>query len=268
MRPSITRRDDPGLLEHLQVTRDGGLRDPEVLGSLANSRGAAAESLDDVAADRMSEGLEHIVSHFANYIVCEDVDSNRRKRCRITQLGPRRNGRPSATSCSPRRRSSPAAATSSRRSGRSSPGSRSRRTTASRPIDGTKSLADLFDGRSQLLIYHFMFGPEYDAGCPVCSSIADNITPQVPHLNARDTTADVLVPGAAREAPGLQGADGLGNPLGLVRRDRLPPRPRLLLTPRRSSSRSWRAARSPRPSTRNAEMCGTDAAGYVAEGPG
>jgi predicted dithiol-disulfide oxidoreductase (DUF899 family) len=38
--------------------------------------------------------------------------------------------------------------------------------------DGTKSLADLFDGRSQLLIYHFMFGPSYEAGCPVCSSRA------------------------------------------------------------------------------------------------
>src|SRR5438876_873901 len=39
---------------------------------------------------------------------------------------------------------------------------------------GTKSLAELFDGRSQLLIYHFMFGPEYQAGCPVCSAIADS----------------------------------------------------------------------------------------------
>src|SRR5215211_4109607 len=38
--------------------------------------------------------------------------------------------------------------------------------------DGTKSLADLFDGRSQLLVYHFMFGPAYEAGCPVCSSRA------------------------------------------------------------------------------------------------
>ena len=39
---------------------------------------------------------------------------------------------------------------------------------------GTKSLPELFDGRSQLLIYHFMFGPAYEAGCPVCSSIADS----------------------------------------------------------------------------------------------
>src|SRR5215468_8485200 len=53
---------------------------------------------------------------------------------------------------------------------------------------GTKTLADLFDGRSQLLVYHFMFGPSYEAGCPVCSSIADTLAPQVPHLQARDTT--------------------------------------------------------------------------------
>ena len=53
---------------------------------------------------------------------------------------------------------------------------------------GTKSLAELFGRRSQLLIYHFMFGPAYEAGCTVCSSIADNIDPNVPHLAARDTT--------------------------------------------------------------------------------
>ena len=46
--------------------------------------------------------------------------------------------------------------------------------------DGTKSLADLFDGRSQLLVYHFMFGPPYEAGCPVCSSIADTRAPKCP----------------------------------------------------------------------------------------
>jgi predicted dithiol-disulfide oxidoreductase (DUF899 family) len=54
--------------------------------------------------------------------------------------------------------------------------------------DGTKSLADLFDGRSQLLIYHFMFGPPYTAGCTVCSSITDTLDPQAPHLRARDVT--------------------------------------------------------------------------------
>jgi predicted dithiol-disulfide oxidoreductase (DUF899 family) len=54
--------------------------------------------------------------------------------------------------------------------------------------EGTKTLPELFDGRSQLLIYHFMFGPEYEAGCPVCSSIADNIDGNVAHVNARDVT--------------------------------------------------------------------------------
>src|SRR5204863_6611148 len=55
-------------------------------------------------------------------------------------------------------------------------------------VTGTKSLAALFDGRSQLLVYHFMFGPDYEAGCPVCSSIADNLAANLPHLRARDVT--------------------------------------------------------------------------------
>jgi predicted dithiol-disulfide oxidoreductase (DUF899 family) len=53
---------------------------------------------------------------------------------------------------------------------------------------GQKTLAELFDGRSQLLVYHFMFGPDYEAGCPVCSSSADTVNGAVPHLNARDVT--------------------------------------------------------------------------------
>jgi len=53
---------------------------------------------------------------------------------------------------------------------------------------GTKTLAELFDGRSQLVIYHFMFGEAYSAGCPVCSSGADTYDGAVAHLNARDVT--------------------------------------------------------------------------------
>jgi predicted dithiol-disulfide oxidoreductase (DUF899 family) len=53
---------------------------------------------------------------------------------------------------------------------------------------GTKTLAELFDGRSQLLVYHFMFGPRYTAGCPVCSSGADTYDGAIEHLNARDVT--------------------------------------------------------------------------------
>jgi predicted dithiol-disulfide oxidoreductase (DUF899 family) len=52
--------------------------------------------------------------------------------------------------------------------------------------DGTASLADLFGGRSQLLIYHFMFGPEYTAGCPSCSAIADGFDRSVAHLTNHD----------------------------------------------------------------------------------
>ena len=57
---------------------------------------------------------------------------------------------------------------------------------------GPASLAELFDGRSQLLVYHFMFGPSYQAGDPPNSSIADTLDALAPHLQARDVTV-VLV---------------------------------------------------------------------------
>jgi predicted dithiol-disulfide oxidoreductase (DUF899 family) len=53
---------------------------------------------------------------------------------------------------------------------------------------GPRTLAELFDGRSQLLVYHFMFGPAFAAGCPVCSSAADTFNGAVAHLNARGVT--------------------------------------------------------------------------------
>ncbi|MEZ2131933.1 MULTISPECIES: DUF899 domain-containing protein [unclassified Sinorhizobium] len=52
--------------------------------------------------------------------------------------------------------------------------------------EGSASLADLFKGRSQLLVYHFMFGPDYTAGCPSCSSIADGFNGFVVHLENHD----------------------------------------------------------------------------------
>jgi predicted dithiol-disulfide oxidoreductase (DUF899 family) len=62
--------------------------------------------------------------------------------------------------------------------------------------EGSASLADLFRGRSQLLIYHFMFGPEYEAGCPSCSSIADGFDGFAVHLANHDVTL-----GAVSRAP-------------------------------------------------------------------
>jgi predicted dithiol-disulfide oxidoreductase (DUF899 family) len=53
---------------------------------------------------------------------------------------------------------------------------------------GSASLADLFRGRSQLLVYHFMFGPDYTAGCPSCSAIADGFNGSVVHLANHDVT--------------------------------------------------------------------------------
>jgi predicted dithiol-disulfide oxidoreductase (DUF899 family) len=57
---------------------------------------------------------------------------------------------------------------------------------------GSASLADLFRGRSQLLVYHFMFGPDYTAGCPACSAIADGFDGSVVHLANHDVTLSAV----------------------------------------------------------------------------
>lgn len=62
--------------------------------------------------------------------------------------------------------------------------------------DGPRPLAELFDGRSQLVVYHLQFGPTYDAACPVNSSIADGLDALRVHLNAHDVTV-LLVSQAA-----------------------------------------------------------------------
>jgi len=54
--------------------------------------------------------------------------------------------------------------------------------------DGEETLSDLFDGRSQLIVYHFMYGPGWDEGCKSCSFIADHFHPAIVHLNARDVS--------------------------------------------------------------------------------
>jgi len=57
---------------------------------------------------------------------------------------------------------------------------------------GRATLADLFEGRSQLLVYHFMFGPDYTAGCPSCSTIADGFAGIVVHLAHHDVTLSAV----------------------------------------------------------------------------
>src|SRR2546429_6760223 len=58
--------------------------------------------------------------------------------------------------------------------------------------EGTKTLSELFNGRSQLLVYHFMFGPEYTAGCPSCSAIADGFDGSVIHLANHDVAFSAI----------------------------------------------------------------------------
>src|SRR5262245_15627463 len=58
--------------------------------------------------------------------------------------------------------------------------------------EGSASLADLFRGRSQLLVYHFMFGPDYTGGCPSCSTIADGFDGFAVHLANHDVTLSAV----------------------------------------------------------------------------
>ena len=131
---------------------------------------------------------------------------------------------------------------------------------------GTKSLAELFDGRSQLLIYHFMFGPSYEAGCPVCSSIADTIDPNAVHLAARDVTM-LLVSRAPVEK--LQAyRRRMGWSLGWASAGATDFNRDLGFTNTEEELRPFLEGEIPATVTLNAESSGTDVAGYVTEGPG
>jgi predicted dithiol-disulfide oxidoreductase (DUF899 family) len=135
--------------------------------------------------------------------------------------------------------------------------------------DGRRTLAELFDGRSQLLVYHFMFGPSYEAGCPTCSSMADGVNGLVPHLNARDVTM-VFVSQAPLEKlqaykrrmgwsfPWVSSANSEFNvDLGFSRSE--------------EQTREWVAPmveQLPPIAARNARETGTDLVGYLTEGFG
>jgi predicted dithiol-disulfide oxidoreductase (DUF899 family) len=128
--------------------------------------------------------------------------------------------------------------------------------------DGPKSLADLFDGRSQLLIYHFMFGPDYKVGCPVCSSIADNLDPNAIHLAARDAKLMLVSRAPLEKLQGykkrmgwsLDWASTVGSEFGFLSTE--------------EELKPFLEGDLPPAVEQNAEGCGVDAATYVAEGPG
>ncbi len=132
--------------------------------------------------------------------------------------------------------------------------------------NGSVTLVDLFDGCSQLLVYHFMFGPGWEAGCPVCCSITDTLDPQVVHLKARDATLlltsraplEKLLPFRERMDWGIEwvssGGSSFNRDLGfLYTEEELKP---------------FLEGEIPATVEQNARMCGTDVVGYVSEGPG
>ena len=131
---------------------------------------------------------------------------------------------------------------------------------------GTKSLAELFDGRSQLLIYHFMFGPTYEAGCPVCSSIADTIDPSAVHLAARDVTMLLVSRGPVEKLQAYKKRMGWG--LDWVSAGGSDFNRDLGFTHTEEELRPFLDGEVPPAVKQNAESCGTDVAGYVAEAPG
>lgn len=132
--------------------------------------------------------------------------------------------------------------------------------------DGTKSLADLFDGRSQLLVYHFMFGPPYKAGCPVCSSIADTLDPNAVHLNARDVT--LICSSRAPLDKLLAYRARMGWSFGWVSTADSDFHRDLGFLYTQEELRPFLEGELPPTVTQIAEACGTDALGYVTEGPG
>jgi predicted dithiol-disulfide oxidoreductase (DUF899 family) len=133
--------------------------------------------------------------------------------------------------------------------------------------DGGKSLADLFDGRSQLVVYHFMFGPAWSAGCPVCSSIADTLAPQVPHMRARDAT--LLLASRAPLENLVAFRDRMGWEIGWVSSGGSDFNRDLgFLHTEEELKPFLESGQIPATVEENARQCGIDVAGYVTEGPG
>jgi predicted dithiol-disulfide oxidoreductase (DUF899 family) len=132
--------------------------------------------------------------------------------------------------------------------------------------DGTKTLADLFDGRSQLLVYHFMFGPPYETGCPVCSSIADTLNPQVPHLKAKDTT--LLLASRAPLEKLLAFKQRMGWGIGWVSSGGSDFNRDLGFVYTEEALKPFLEGEIPSTVEQNARLCGTDVLGYVTERPG
>ena len=157
--------------------------------------------------------------------------------------------------------------------------------------DGEKALVELFDGRSQLLVYHFMFGPSYKAGCPVNSSIADAVNGVLPHLHARDVAFVFVSQAPLEKLQAYKRRMGWSLPwvssartdfnfdLGFSHTEEQAREAVAQMRPTglefRSASTEARRAMQPGTETglppivaQNARSTGTDAVGYLTESPG
>src|ERR1700709_1699371 len=145
--------------------------------------------------------------------------------------------------------------------------------------EGGASLADLFQGRSQLLVYHFMFGPDYTAGCPSCSSIADGFNGVVVHLANHDVTLSAVsrAPLAKLQAyQRLRGwtfpwASSFGDDFNFdfnVSFTEEQQRTGAIEYNYEAGGHAMDAAQIPAPVARFAASCGTDAATYSRDRPG
>ena len=135
--------------------------------------------------------------------------------------------------------------------------------------DGPRALAELFDGRGQLLIYHFMFGPSYQAGCPINSSIADSVDGLVPHLEARDATMLLVSQAPLERLQAYKRRMGWGLPWVSASDNEF--NLDLGYSSDGEETRAWVAQNHgslPPIVERNARASGTDLAGYLTESPG
>ena len=132
--------------------------------------------------------------------------------------------------------------------------------------DGTRTLAELFDGRSQLLIYHFMFGPSYEAGCVTCSSMADTVDGALPHLHARDVTMMYVSQAPLEKLQAYKRRMGWQFPW--VSSQGTDFNFDFDVSQTEEQLAAFLDADLPPVVAQLAAACGTDLAGYLAEGPG
>ena len=132
---------------------------------------------------------------------------------------------------------------------------------------GTNSLAELFDGHSELLIYHFMFGPPYEAGCTVCSSIADNINANAPHLKAGGVNVLLVSRAPLDRLQAYKQRMGWDNLDWVSTGDEFN-RELGFLNTEEELKPFLESGQIPVTVEKMAELSGTDVKGYVTEGPG